>query len=228
MKKSVFSASKLANFAVVTKGTKTTNDARPEVITQRAINKFVLNGSASTLLNVQDGDSVVIITNPRAESMDEKFLIAKAAGGAKLATTGHKKGLGLPMTFSYSSVWSLIVQGKVDAKPLGEQALVEMGLMKEYPTQLGRKDANGNQEMCYANLTPYVVAYTLALVTDEDDQPLAFTDPNTGITYEEVFVLCEAITREKDDDNKVEGEEVVTEEGEVVYEADEEDDEESL
>ena len=33
MKKSIFSASKLSNLNVVEKGTKTTNDARPEVVT---------------------------------------------------------------------------------------------------------------------------------------------------------------------------------------------------
>ena len=52
MKKSIFSASKLSNLNVVEKGTKTTNDSRPEVVTGRAINKFTMNASAAALTMV--------------------------------------------------------------------------------------------------------------------------------------------------------------------------------
>ena len=85
MKKSIFSASKLSNLNVVAKGTKTTNDARPEVVTGRAINKFTMNASAAALLDVDNGDNVVMFYIPDAESLDEKFFIAKGtAKDAKL------------------------------------------------------------------------------------------------------------------------------------------------
>ena len=77
MKKSIFSASKLSNLNVVAKGTKTTNDARPEVVTGRAINKFTMNASAAALLDVDNGDNVVMFYIPDAESLDESSLLLR-------------------------------------------------------------------------------------------------------------------------------------------------------
>lgn len=204
MKKSIFSAKKLGNLNVVAKGTKTTNDARPEVITARMINKFSLNGSASELLGVQDGDSVIMFKLDGAEDINEKFFIAKAADGNKLSSAGHAKGTGRPLTFSYSSIWSLLVQMDVNAKPLGEQALVEAGILKNVPTQLGRAKEDGTKEMCYANLAPFTIGYALSLVTDKNEQ--AIPVEIDGVTYEKIFVLSDPIVRKANEKEVYEGE----------------------
>lgn len=183
MKKSIFSASKLSNLNVVEKGTKTTNDARPEVVTGRAINKFTINASAAALLDVDNGDNVVMFYIPDAESLDEKFFIAKGtAKDAKLASSNKTIGVPKVLNFSYSSLWSLMVQEDLDAQPLGERALVEKGIMEYVPTQMGRDKGDGKKEMCYANLVPYQLAYEVELVTDENEVAIPVTVGDT--TYE--------------------------------------------
>lgn len=201
MKKSIFSASKLSNLNVVAKGTKTTNDARPEVVTGRAINKFTMNASAAALLDVDNGDNVVMFYIPDAESLDEKFFIAKGtAKDAKLASSNKTIGVPKVLNFSYSSLWSLMIQEDLDAQPLGERALVEKGIMKYVPTQMGRDKGDGKKEMCYANLVPYQLAYEVELVTDENGVAIPVTVGDT--TYERVFVLKNVIKRYPDENKK--------------------------
>lgn len=183
MKKSIFSASKLSNLNVVAKGTKTTNDARPEVVTGRAINKFTMNASAAALLDVDNGDNVVMFYIPDAESLDEKFFIAKGTDkDAKLASSNKTIGVPKVLSFSYSSLWSLMVQEDLEAQPLGERALVEKGIMEYVPTQMGRDKGDGKKEMCYANLVPYQLAYEVELVADENEVAIPVTVGDT--TYE--------------------------------------------
>lgn len=205
MNKSIFSASKLSKLSAVAKGTKTTNDSRPELVTGRALNKFTLNSSAAELLNVEDGSYVTLFTLPDAEDFNSKFFIAKGTKdtkSAKLTSAGHKKGF-MPLAFSYSSVWSLMIQLDINAKPLGERSLVEAGLMQYVPTQLGRKKEDGTQAMSYANLLPYTIGFGLELVTDEEGNNIPLEVD--GITYEKVYVLTDYIKRDsKDTEESVE------------------------
>ena len=52
MKKSVFSAAKLAGLTAVNRGTKSSNDIRPAITTARGMNKFTMNASASALIGL--------------------------------------------------------------------------------------------------------------------------------------------------------------------------------
>ena len=94
MKKSVFSAAKLAGLTAVNRGTKSSNDIRPAITTARGMNKFTMNASASALIGCGHGDRVVMFAMPNADSINERFFIALSAGseGCKLASAGNTKG----------------------------------------------------------------------------------------------------------------------------------------
>ena len=108
MKKSVFSAAKLAGLTAVNRGTKSSNDIRPAITTARGMNKFTMNASASALIGCGHGDRVVMFAMPNADSINERFFIALSAGseGCKLASAGNTKGTGRPQSFNYAGVWS--------------------------------------------------------------------------------------------------------------------------
>ena len=138
---------------------------------------------------------------PDAESLDEKFFIAKGtAKDAKLASSNKTIGVPKVLSFSYSSLWSLMVQEDLEAQPLGERALVEKGIMEYVPTQMGRDKGDGKKEMCYANLVPYQLAYEVELVADENEVAIPVTVGDT--TYERVFVLKNVIKRYPDEKKK--------------------------
>ena len=110
MKKSVFSAAKLAGLTAVNRGTKSSNDIRPAITTARGMNKFTMNASASALIGCGHGDRVVMFAMPNADSINERFFIALSAGseGCKLASAGNTKGTGRPQSFNYAGVWSQV------------------------------------------------------------------------------------------------------------------------
>lgn len=106
MKKSVFSAAKLAGLTAVNRGTKSSNDIRPAITTARGMNKFTMNASASALIGCGHGDRVVMFAMPNADSINERFFIALSAGseGCKLASAGNTKGTGRPPALPLSGL----------------------------------------------------------------------------------------------------------------------------
>jgi len=140
MKKSVFSAAKLAGLTAVNRGTKSSNDIRPAITTARGMNKFTMNASASALIGCGHGDRVVMFAMPNADSINERFFIALSAGseGCKLASAGNTKGTGRPQSFNYAGVWSQMLMQDKDAAPVGERVLADKGLMEEVETQTVR------------------------------------------------------------------------------------------
>lgn len=186
MKKSVFSAAKLANLSPVIRGTKVSNDVRPAITTARGINKFTMNASASALMGCQHGDRVVMFAMPNADSINEKFFIALSANneGCKLASAGNTQGVGRPQNFNYSGIWSQMLMQDKDAAPAGEKYLVEKGFMQETETQKGR---DGN--MCKAVLATKRVEYGLEPVKDENGDFIPVTIED--VTYEKVYVLVD-------------------------------------
>lgn len=214
MKKSVFSASKLSGLSAVTRGTKANNDVRPAITTARGINKFTMNASASALMQVQHNDRVVMFSLPKADSIDEKFFIAAAAGseGCKLSSAGKTKGVGRPQSFNYAGIWSQMLAKDKDAAPMGEAILVDKGLMAEATTQVG---ADG--EMCKTILAVKKVEYGLEPVVDEEGEFIPVEVD--GVTYEKVFVL----TKPKDV-YVVANDEDANDSEDVVYESDSEND----
>ena len=79
MKKSVFSAAKLAGLTAVNRGTKSSNDIRPAITTARGMNKFTMNASASALIGCGHGDRVVMFAMPNADSINERFFIVNGS-----------------------------------------------------------------------------------------------------------------------------------------------------
>lgn len=184
MKKSVFSAAKLASLTAVNRGTKSSNDIRPAITTARGMNKFTMNASASALIGCGHGDRVVMFTMPNADSINERFFIALSEDGegCKLASAGNTKGTGRPQSFNYAGIWSQMLMQDKDAAPVGERVLVDKGLMEEVKTQKGRDGV-----MCTAVLATKRVEYGVEEVKDEDGEfiPVEIGDN----IYEKVYVL---------------------------------------
>lgn len=186
MKKSVFSAAKLAGLTAVNRGTKSSNDIRPAITTARGMNKFTMNASASALIGCGHGDRVVMFAMPNADSINERFFIALSAGseGCKLASAGNTKGTGRPQSFNYAGVWSQMLMQDKDAAPVGERVLVDKGLMEEVETQKGR-----DGKMCTAVLATKRVEYGVEEVKDENDDFIPVQIDDT--IYEKVYVLVD-------------------------------------
>lgn len=186
MKKSVFSAAKLAGLTAVNRGTKSSNDIRPAITTARGMNKFTMNASASALIGCGHGDRVIMFAMPNADSINERFFIALSAGseGCKLASAGNTKGTGRPQSFNYAGVWSQMLMQDKDAAPVGERVLVDKGLMEEVETQKGR-----DGKMCTAVLATKRVEYGVEEVKYESGEfiPVAVGDT----IYEKVYVLVD-------------------------------------
>lgn len=190
MKKSVFNLGKLSKLQTATKGVKASNDTRPEILTGRAINKFTMNGSASTLVGVEDGDNLVIFSMPDAESVNEKYFVAKATEGTgvKLGSAGHIKGSGKPQNFNYAGIWSEIMQNETegtDAVALGEAGMIAKGIMVQEATQ--KQKDTGKQ--LYSYLSTYRIGYGLEKVTDDEGN--AVPVEIDGVEYEEIFALVD-------------------------------------
>lgn len=186
MKKSVFSAAKLAGLTAVNRGTKSSNDIRPAITTARGMNKFTMNASASALIGCGHGDRVVMFAMPNADSINERFFIALSAGseGCKLASAGNTKGTGRPQSFNYAGVWSQMLMQDKDAAPVGERVLADKGLMEEVETQKGR-----DGKMCTAVLATKRVEYGVEEVKDEEGEFIPVQIDDT--IYEKVYVLVD-------------------------------------
>lgn len=181
MKKSQFNFS---NLRKAVKGQKVSNDIRPEIMTGTAINKFTMNGSASQIIGLADGDYLMLFENPDATGMDDKYFVAKTVSdeGAKVASAQHSKGTGRPLTFNFSGIWSKMLQCEVDALTLGMDALVEKGLMKEVETQKNKEGV-----MLTATLAVQRVGYLVERIEDEDGAAVELSMGDT--VYPEFFAL---------------------------------------
>ena len=206
MKKSVFSAAKLAGLTAVNRGTKSLNDIRPAITTARGMNKFTMNASASALIGCGHGDRVVMFAMPNADSINERFFIALSAGseGCKLASAGNTKGIGRPQSFNYAGVWSQMLMQDKDADPVGERVLADKGLMEEVETQKGR-----DGKMCTAVLAIKRVEYGVEEVKDKHGE---FIPVEVGDNiYEKVYVLVDPkeVTLEDEKQDEKQEEETV-------------------
>lgn len=204
MNKSILNAAKLSGLTVVARGMKSSNDVRPAITTARGMNKLTMNASASQLIGCQHGDRVVMFALPDPQNINERFFIALSAGneGCKISSSGKAVGVGRPQAFNYSGIWSQMLLQKVDAAPVGERVLVDMGLMQEIETQKGR-----DGEMCSAVLATKRVEYGVELVTDEDGDAIPVTLAD-GTMYEKVYVLTDPkeVSIESEDANEENGE----------------------
>ena len=127
-------------------GTKASNDTVPTITLLGIPNKFQLNRLATKALDLNIGDRVRIFdAGKHASNLNERFFIAKTApedtASAKIgrANSGNKSDSGVDMTFNYSGVWTVLVQGDVEAVELGSDALVEKGCMIKGVTAGGRE-----------------------------------------------------------------------------------------
>lgn len=129
----------------VATGTKASNDTVPTVTLLGIPNKFQLNRLATKALDLNIGDRIRIFDNKGAESLDERFFIAKtnaddpASAKISRANSGNKASSGVDMTFNYAGVWSTLVQGDVEAVELGYDALAEKGCVIKGTTTGGRE-----------------------------------------------------------------------------------------
>jgi hypothetical protein len=129
----------------VATGTKASNDTVPTVTLLGIPNKFQLNRLATKALDLNIGDRIRIFDNKNAESLDERYFIAKTSvedpASAKIgrANSGNKASSGVDMTFNYAGVWSSLVQGEVDAVELGYDALAEKDCVIKGTTTGGRE-----------------------------------------------------------------------------------------
>lgn len=138
-------AKSLSNLRSVPTGTKASNDTVPTVTVLGIPNKFHINRLATVMMGLTIKDRVRIFDNKEAESLDERYFIAKTSqddpASAKLgkANSGNKSETGIDMSFNYSGVWSILVQGKHDAVEMGYDALVASGVVVKGATSSGRE-----------------------------------------------------------------------------------------
>lgn len=163
MKGSKFNAAKLSRFKGVAKGSKLTNDARPEVYLSRGINKFVINGTAAARMGLEHGDCVTILADAEATSVNEKYLLVQTdlEHGNKVAAHKSEAGMGKPLTFNNSILWGQMIQMTADAEPMSEATLCQAGYMAEYDTIKGR-----DGQMCKAVLATSRVTFVPVEIED--------------------------------------------------------------
>lgn len=177
------------NFSIARPGTKVSTSSRPELVLVPTLNKFSLNSLASKLMDVESGDYVTILVNESASNLNEMYFITTGINEdsqSKLASVGNKKGTGRLLNFSYSGVWSKMIQNKVDAMELSPSALVDMGLVQARDTKTGTSytalkkvyyglgegfeaEINGVDTIVYPLVDPKVVDYTPRATGEEED-----------------------------------------------------------
>jgi hypothetical protein len=126
----------------IERGKKAVTAVRAELILNPTYNKFTLNSIASELLKVQNGDYVAILVNDDSTSIDDKFFIVKTSDTSKalLASVKKHEGIGRNVTFSYSGVYSQILQFANNIKDgiaLSAKELTKLNLMQERETPNG-------------------------------------------------------------------------------------------
>lgn len=120
------------NFTIARPGTKASTSSRPELVTTPTLNKFDLNPLASQKMGVEDGDYVTILINDAAANINEMYFLTHGLGDegqSKLASVGKKAGPGRRQTFSYSGVYSKMLQGATEVVEMSAEGLAELGLM---------------------------------------------------------------------------------------------------
>lgn len=125
------------SISVARPGTKASTSSRPELVVTPTFNKLDLNPLASQKLGLEAGNYVTILVNNNATTVDEMYFITEGLGGegqSKLASVGNKPGTGRKLTFSYSGVYSKMLQGKVDAIEMSSEGLSELNLMEKRVT----------------------------------------------------------------------------------------------
>lgn len=129
------------SFKAAKPGTKASNSTRPELIVTPTINKFTLNNLGADKLGLEHGDFVTITENQNAEDFDGRYFISKSYGESysKLAATNKSTGGGVALHFSYSGVYSKMLQEDVSAYELSPEGLVEKGLAQVSETESGNK-----------------------------------------------------------------------------------------
>lgn len=216
MKKSIFN---LGNLSIAAKGVKSSNDVRPEILTGRAFNKFTMNGLASSLMQLQDGDSMVIISDDSSDDLNNKYYLAKTSDdlGVKLASVGHAKGFGKALSFNYAGKWSEMIQNatdRTDAKAVGKASMINADYLVKEATQLNKKG-----EQSYDELSTYRIGYQVEELM-EDGEPVKDVTID-GVTFEKLFVLTNPIKYNKDGKthfNEELNEQAVSDEEENSYE----------
>lgn len=174
------------NLSVARPGTKVSTSSRPELILVPTINKFSLNSLASKLMDVEAGDHVTILTNDDASNLNEMYFITTGIGDegqSKLASIGNKPGTGRLLNFSYSGVWSKMIQNKVDAIELSAQALVDKGLVQERETESGNTSYTGLRKVYFGLGEPVEVdinGETKVLYPLVDSKAVDYTPRNSG------------------------------------------------
>lgn len=187
-----------SSFKKAAKNAKVSTELRPEVITNRGFNKFTLNGKACNMMNIKTGDGVYMFVDTSASDVNSMFVIAKApeGEGLKVAAAGKSMEVGRPVNYNYSGVYSQMIQQIPGAIEVSEEALVEMGLMRNEYTQKNKKG-----EDCFANLATRRVKYEVVSLGEA---------VIGGVEYPEVFGLTNVKVKEcevgSDDTNEADNE----------------------
>ena len=122
--------------SIATKGQKATNATRPELSLTPTYNQFRLNPLATKALDLEDGDYITIVED-NDKSWKGRFYIAVGTveNGAKLAAINKKKGVGRTLTFTFSGVYSRMLQGDGNAQNLAPDILSNEGFLTKHITK---------------------------------------------------------------------------------------------
>lgn len=179
------------SFSVAKPGVKPSNATRPELVLAPTFNKFNLNSLASSLMKVQNGDYVTIITNDEAADVNSMYFIAKGIGEeaqAKLASVGKAPGYGKSLSFNYSGLYSKMLQTKVDAQEISAEGLNELGLVEKRETEGGSESFVALKKIHFELGEPFEVeidGMETTLYPLINMKEVAYTPRNIGGTEEE-------------------------------------------
>jgi len=126
--------------SIAKNGSKGTKDTEPSITLTPTVNRFELNPLTSQLMELQTKDTVMILVNDEAKTINEKFFLAKGLGEASeipqavLASDDQIEGIGKKLSFNYSGVYSRIlvgvVKGDLNAPEIALDKLRQLGLVK--------------------------------------------------------------------------------------------------
>ena len=126
------------NFNIATPGAKTSNATRPELVATPTYNNFRLNGLATDVMELEHADHVMIVEDTN-QDWEGRFYIAASTPeyGAKVAAVNKKPGTGKTLTFTYSGVYSKIIQEDGSKPALSPDAMADKGLLDKRITKKG-------------------------------------------------------------------------------------------
>jgi hypothetical protein len=182
-------ASALKNLRIVATGIKASNDTEPTLTLLGIPNKFQLNRLATALMGLKVGDRIRIIA-AESDDINTKFYIAKTADtdatGAKISKANSQNPAkeGIDMTFNYSGIWGILLQGEASAVELGYEALIAKGLVIAGVTKGGGNDkyrSTVNVKLTLESVGKYPIdgvefdlfALTAYAKTEKSDEELA-------------------------------------------------------